>query len=302
MSNANEPQVNRERLTNEQLVTLIRAGENEADTMLKLWQQNQGYIGKIAMSYQAYEDIEDLKQQGYIGLCHAVNSYRPDEGVLFMSYAAFWIRQSMQRYIEDCGSVVRIPANMRQSMRKYKKMVSLFQSQFGRKPTDREACLYLDVSYNRLEELKKGVVLDNMGSLDIPIGEEQDCSLYDVIPGSEGIESTVLDKVQQEELKALIWPLVDALPGKAPEVIRARFLDGKTLKETGQQIGTNIEAARQWQEKGFRELRKPAVRKKLIPFVREDERIYSRGLVGNGVGAFNRTWTSSTERAAIDLF
>ena len=99
MSNTNEPKVNRERLTNEQLVTLIRAGENEADNMLKLWQQNQGYIGKIAMSYQAYEDIEDLKQQGYIGLCHAVNSYRPDEGVLFMSYAAFWIRQSMQRYI-----------------------------------------------------------------------------------------------------------------------------------------------------------------------------------------------------------
>ena len=108
--------------------------------------------------------------------------------------------------------------------------------------------------------------------------------------------------MQQEELKAVIWPLVDALPGKAPEVIRARFLEGKTLKETGQQIGTNIEAARQWQEKGFRELRKPAARKKLIPFVREGERIYSRGLVGNGVGAFNRTWTSSTERAAIDLF
>ena len=59
-------------MTNEQLVALIRAGDNEAENMLVLWQQNKGFIYKIAMKYQGYAEIEDLLQEGYLGLCEAV--------------------------------------------------------------------------------------------------------------------------------------------------------------------------------------------------------------------------------------
>lgn len=107
-------------MTNEQLVIRIRAGIDVAENMLKLWQQNQGFIVAIAKRFQGYEDMEDLKQQGYIGLCQAVDGYNPDEGVPFINYAGFWIRQSMQRYIEDCGSVVRIPVDLRSMIGKYK--------------------------------------------------------------------------------------------------------------------------------------------------------------------------------------
>lgn len=67
-------------MTNEELVARIRAGVDETENMLKLWQQNRGLIHTIARKYAAYEDIEDLEQQGYIGLCDAVQGYRPEEG------------------------------------------------------------------------------------------------------------------------------------------------------------------------------------------------------------------------------
>ena len=95
-------------MTNEQLVLRIKAGEAVADNMLALWQQCQRFIFTIAKRYSAYEDMEDLTQQGYIGLCNAVDGYDPDSETPFINYAAFWIRQSMQRYIDECSGLVKI--------------------------------------------------------------------------------------------------------------------------------------------------------------------------------------------------
>lgn len=136
--------------TNEQLVTLIKSGIDTADNMLKLWQQNQGIIWKIANTYKGYEDLEDLKQQGYIGLCNAVQGYRLEENVPFINYAAFWIRQSMKRYIENNGSIVRVPVDKQQEYRKYKKLIHNFELQIGRKPTEWEVCYYMGISHERL--------------------------------------------------------------------------------------------------------------------------------------------------------
>ena len=100
-------------MSNEQIVVRIQAGENTADNMLKLWQQTESFIAKLAMSYQGYAELEDLKQEGYIGLCEAVRQYDSDKGVPFINYAAFWIRQVMRRYIDNCCSVVRLPVHVR---------------------------------------------------------------------------------------------------------------------------------------------------------------------------------------------
>ena len=93
---------------------------------------------------------------------------------------------------------------------------------------------------------------------------------------------------------------MDDLPGKAPEVLRMRCKQELTLKETGEAMGINMEAVRQWQQKGLRELRRPSRSNLLREFYKDGE-IYSRGVVGGGVGTFNRNWTSSTERTALDM-
>ncbi len=284
-------------MTNEQLVIRIRAGIDVTENMLQLWQQNQGFIAAIAKRFQGYEDMEDLLQQGYIGLCKAVDGYNPDEGVPFINYAGFWIRSVIQRYIEDCGSVVRIPVNLRTKIGRYKKLTAAFLSQFGRNPTDREACYYLGIGYDHLQELKQAMLMDDMGSLDVPIGEGEDGSMYDLLPGQEDPEGEILERMQQEQIRETLWGMVDELPGQQPAVIRMRYQEGKTLKEAGGRIGCTVNQASDIQHKALRAMREPRRANVLQALMYGDT--YSKALKGNGVEHFNRTWTSSTEYAAL---
>ena len=92
-------------MDNEQLVIKIKASIDVADNMLALWQQNRGFIHKIVNQYKAYAEEEDLEQEGYLGLSAAVDHYNPDEGVTFIHYASFWIKQYIARYIRGNGTV-----------------------------------------------------------------------------------------------------------------------------------------------------------------------------------------------------
>ena len=231
-------------MTNEQLVALIQGGYDVADHMLMLWEQNQGLIAKIASKYSEYEDIGDLKQQGYIGLCNAVNAYRPEEGVSFSSYAVFWLKQSMHRYIEECGSVVRISAYTKGLMIKYKRLTAAMLSQYGRRPSDYEAMLYLDIDQESMRRLNRGLVMEQVKSIDVPVGEDENCMLSDLVQSDTDIESEVLDNIQAEQLKALLWDLVSRLPDKEPDIITEIYQNGKTRKETGSLTGTDIERVR----------------------------------------------------------
>lgn len=240
-----------------------------------------------------------LIQQGYFGMCNAVNGYDPENGVSFLHYASFWIRQSIHGYIEDCGKIVRLPRHFRGKLTKYKQFTAAMYAELNRRPTDQELCYYLDVGYEKLEELKRAAVLDKMGSLDVPVGENEESTLCDVVACPDCSENEILDKIQAEQLKTVIWTIVDDLPGIAPEVLRARFQEDLTLKETAARVGTTVEAVRQWQSKGLRELRKPSMSNELKPFIWDDY-VYNQALRGNGAEHFNRTWTSSTERIALE--
>ena len=286
-------------MTNEELAIRIRAGIDVVDNMLILYQQNRGMIEKLAGKYSSMAEKEDLMQEGYIGLCNAVNHWDPDGGAKFLTYAVFWMKQRMRRYIEDCGSVVRIPVNEQQKQREYQKVKAAFEAQIGRKPTERELCHYLGVSRKTLARMENIAGIRKIASLDSYTGDEEDTPLSDMIPGHEDVEGSVLDEIQQEELKAVIWSLVDSLPGQQPEVIRMRYQEGKTLKETGEQIGKSLNYARQLEQAGMRELRKPHIAWKLRPFLYDDV-IRNEGMHGIGVGTFKRTWTSATERVALE--
>lgn len=285
-------------MTNEQLVLRIKAGEAVADNMLTLWQQCQRFIFTIAKKYSAYEDIEDLTQQGYIGLCNAVDGYNPDSETPFINYAAFWIRQSMQRYIDECSGLVKIPFGLQEKTRKYKKFVSAYMANFGRAPSDQEAAYYLGVSYKRLDEVRKAAVAEQVSSLDIPIGDEGGDTFADVVESPERQDNDLLEKLQAEQLKSVLWPLVDELSGRSAEVLRSRFQDDLSLQDAARKIGITDTEVRRWQRKGLQGLRRPSAMRQLLPFVGYDT-VYSEALRGNGAERFNTTWTSSTERVAI---
>lgn len=287
-------------MDNEQLVTRINAGIDTADNMLLLYQQNKGLIYIIAKKYSGLAELDDLAQEGYIGLCEAVSHYEPAAGVKFSSYAGKVIDRHMKRYIYG-NSAVTIPEHMNALLHQYNRLCSSFIARYGRKPTDTEICHYLGLNGKQLALLKKAAQMSRTASLDAPIsGEDGEATLCDTVEADCNTEEEVLERVQQEQLKETIWKAVDSLPECQADVIRQRYAEGKTLQATGDSIGITRERVRQEEYKAFRALRSPYRFERLHSFA--DSMIYNQALHGNGVERFNNTWTSSTERVALEMY
>lgn len=133
-------------MTNEELVTRIKAGIDTADNMLALWQQNRCYIHSIAKRYQGNAEIDDLEQEGYLALYDAIDGYNVDSGYKFLTYATRWVRQRMTRYIQNNGTV-RIPVHEGEKLREYKKLVNAYRIRLGRKPSRHEIADNMCISY-----------------------------------------------------------------------------------------------------------------------------------------------------------
>lgn len=93
--------MSKENLSNEQLVALIQGGVDVQDNLCRLWQQNKAFVTTIAKHFYGCAEFDDLLQEGYLGLCKAVDAYDPDKGS-FVHYAAYWIRQGI--FLESAGT------------------------------------------------------------------------------------------------------------------------------------------------------------------------------------------------------
>ena len=288
-------------MSNEQLALRIKAGEDVADNMLKLWQQNQGMIEELAGKYCYMAEKEDLKQEAYFAICKAVDSYDPDKGSSFLTWAVFWNRQQMQRYCQN-NSTVRVPVHLGEKVQRYKKLQNSFYLHAGRLPDTRECCRYLNCSESELEKIKRGEVISCIGSIDAPAVGSEDGSITvgDNIADPANHYEDMLDDIENQKLKETLWGIVDDLPEQQADVIRVRYQENLTMKETAARTGTTIEVARKCERKALREMRKPSKANRLKAFY-DSSYIYNRALYGNGTVEFNRTWTSSTERVALDL-
>ena len=291
-------------MTNEQLAVRIRAGENVGDNMAILYDQVKDFIHAMAYKYHGQGELEDLEQEGFLALYDAIDHYEADQGVKFLTYASHWIRQRMQKYIQNTGSPLRLSAGRQEAIRKYRKFCTEFQTEQGRKPTEAELCRSLWLTLEQLREIQYDACMTAVKSLDAPIkgaeGEE-DTTLGELAASATDPCEELLDRLEQEELCSILWQCVDSLPGKQPDVIRSRYKDNMTMKQCGQFCGISEAEVRKQQLKALRSLRSGENAKKLRPFLPGDAWIYSGALIGNGVDHFNQTWTSSTERVALEL-
>lgn len=287
-------------MSNEELVARIKAGIDTADNMLTLWEQNKGMICKIARKYCAYADIEDLQQEGYLALYPAIDGYNPDNGNKFLSYATPVIDQRLRRYVYNSGSPVRIPEHERMKIYEYKKVVNAFQTCLGRKPTRQEIARNMGLSDKVVRELEKSVRMGQIASLDMPLKDEGGTdTLIDMIPDENNAMSAVIDDMQQEELKAVIWDIVDSLPEDQRGVIHDRYEHGKSCRQIEVETGIDWGKVCRIENSALRALGSGRNGRTLRPFLNDG--LYNAALHGSGVEHFNRSWTSSTERVALEL-
>ncbi len=291
-------------MTNEQLVSLIKEGVNKKENMETLYQQVRLFIHAIALTYRDIGETEDLEQEGYLALYPAIDGYDPKQGTKFLTYAKYHIQQRMRRYIQQYGSTLRIPAGQDEKVRKYKRFCNAFQMYYGRDPTDRETAVYLNMSLEQVKEVGRNTRMLQVGRLDSPvtgIDGGDGATLGDLVPSGEDMEGDILERLDHEQLRSTLWECVDSLEGKQPEVIRRRFQGRQTFREIGEQWGTDIGEVRKQESKALRELRKHPNSSRLRPFLPEEHDPYGYLWRSAGMESFSRTWTSSTERAAIEM-
>lgn len=286
-------------MSNEELVKKIQQGINQTDNMEQLYSQNRGYIFKMANRYAHVCDVEDLMQEAYFGLYEAVQRYEDTAGVLFMSYASYWVRQSIIRYLENNGLTVRIPSHLYNKIIGYKRLISAFEMQLGRKPTDKELKGHLEVSQQVLEGIKKAYhEFYSIGSLDelIP-GVDGDMQLNEIIADPDiDLENSVVDRMIEDSKRTELWQIVeDNVTPEQNKVITARYRKNMTLEATGQLIGKSIDRARVLQNEALRKLRLSRITRQLHEkFEINYARVYNGSLTG-----FRSRWFSIVEDIAI---
>ena len=250
----------------------------------------------MARRYSAAAEIEDLEQEGYLGLCEAVRHYDPERGS-FLTYASFWIRQGMRRFIENSGSLVRLPSHIRDEVQRYQGAVKDYQKQYGRKPQEAALCWLLGISREKLRRIQKAAEMEQIQSLSEPLRGEGDFSLEDYIPSGEDLERDVAERLDREAVSRELWLVVDSLPDRLPETVRFRYRDGMSLKEIGQCMKLSEAQARKLEQEAIRTLRLPRKSRKLRGYY--EEYLAASPVCHVGTKQFNTTWTSAIEKEVL---
>lgn len=288
-------------MTNEQLALRVRAGDDVAASMAALIDQVRPFAYQQAARYKGLTELEDLQQEAILALYAAVDHYDSERGS-FLSVAALWIRKQLQQYV-DQNSGYRLPYGRIAKVRKFRKAYAEYQERTGREPQEGDLAAILHVTTEQIREIEMDSYMSSTARLDAPLSDDPEGgTLGDLAADPEGLEDSFVAAADQEELAALLWPLVDDLPGKQPEVIRGIYQRTSSAPQIAAELGIGEQEAVNLHKKALRALRKPERSNRLRPYLPEAEQIYMDAMKGNGVGIWKRTETSSTERAAIKAY
>ncbi|CAB4876579.1 MAG: sigma-70 family RNA polymerase sigma factor [Actinobacteria bacterium] len=242
-------------LTKEQEVELsmgIERGDLAAKE--RMINSNLRLVVSVARRYQGHGlDMTDLVQEGMLGLIRAVEKFDYRKGFKFSTYGTLWIRQAIQRGLENSARTIRLPVHVNQRMRAIARAEREMAALLGRDPTDAELAETTDLPIEEILEARKAAM--GVTSLDIGIGEDGDTTLGDLLP-SDGPMPSELAEINDRKL--LVRDAVSALPASERTVLELRFgltgEDPTTLAQTGRELGVTPERARQLEEQGLRRL------------------------------------------------
>ena len=198
-------------MSNEELVASIQKQTiDNSRGMEQLYNQNKGIIHRMAKKYSSYAEMDDLLQEAYIGLYEAVRRYNENMGVKFITYAFSWIKQSITRYIENNGNIIRIPVHRHNMLSRYKKLLERYEKEYNRKPTKEEIGNILQLFPDQVEKLQKDYDRMSTKSLDALVagGDNEKITVADTIPDDTDIENMVLDDIIDKQFKEEFWGLI----------------------------------------------------------------------------------------------
>ncbi len=244
----------------------VKNGSEEAFNHLV--RSNLRYVVSVANRYKGLGlSLEDLINEGNIGLIHAIRRFDPDRGVKLITYAVWWIRQSIMHAIADQTGTVRLPIKQAGLMHKISSTYRTLRQELGREATTEELAERLQVKMGDIENVMR--VYRTYLSLDAPISEGGETSYLDMLEEKDAVSAE--ENLFQHSMEDDIDELLRDLEPREKEIIRMRFgFDGDpmTLEEIGRKIGLSRERIRQIEKKVFRRFRARAKNKTLLDYLR----------------------------------
>lgn len=255
-------------LTAEEEIALARKiKEGDKDALQKLTRANLRFVVSVAKQYQHQGlSLPDLINEGNIGLIKAAEKFDDTRGFKFISYAVWWIRQSIMQALADQSRLVRLPLNQVGSVNKINKISNKFEQEFERKPSIAEIAEEINLSQERVSDAIKGN--NRHVSMDAPLTDGNYNGLADLLQGNDGqdIDTHLLLESLREELK-LALNILDERERFVIEAFYGINQPEMTLQEIGAKKGLTRERARQIREKAIRKLRKNTQNKLLKSYL-----------------------------------
>jgi RNA polymerase primary sigma factor len=207
-----------------------------------------------ARRYQGHGlPMEDLVQEGMLGLIRAVEKFDWRRGFKFSTYGTLWIRQAIQRGLQNTGRTIRVPVHVAQREVKVRKVESELSTKLGREPTDEEISHAAKLPVDEVAELRE--LSRALTSLDQPVGDDGETAFGDLLASDR---PEPVEEIAFAERERRVNDVVEQLPEAERNVIRLRFgLTGeepRTLRQTGSELGITAERARQLEERGLKRL------------------------------------------------
>ncbi|MFT6747262.1 MAG: RNA polymerase primary sigma factor [Glaciecola sp.] len=237
-----------------ELAVKIRAGDQQA--LEKLTKANLRFVVSVSKQYQGQGlTLPDLINEGNLGLIKAAKKFDETRGFKFISYAVWWIRQSVIQAISEQSRLVRLPLNKIGSLGKIRKGISQLEQQLEREPIAKEISDFLELTENEVENALK--LNGRHMSVDAPFNEGEDHGLLDVLEDSSSLKAD--NELMQESLKKEINRTLAKLPERESEVVKLFYGIGGvreiSLDEIGSRFNLTRERVRQIKEKAIKRLR-----------------------------------------------
>lgn len=249
-----------------ELAQRIKAGDQIA--LEKLTKANLRFVVSVAKQYQNQGlTLPDLINEGNLGLIKAAQRFDETRGFKFISYAVWWIRQSILQALAEQSRIVRLPLNKIGSINKINKTYAFLEQSHERPPSAEEIAKELDMTINDVKESMK-----NSGrhvSMDAPLIEGEDSNLYDVLNSGESPNPD--RKLLHESLRIEINRALETLTPREADVVKLYFGLGEhqpmTLEEIGETFDLTRERVRQIKEKAIRRLKHTSRSKILMTYL-----------------------------------
>lgn len=227
----------------------LASSEGDEKAFNKLVRSNLRYVVNVANRYKGFGlSLEDLINEGNIGLINAIKRFDPERGVKLITYAVWWIRQSIMHALANQRSTVRLPVKQAGLLHKISIMFEKLRQEFKREPTTFELSERLNIKVADIEKLIR--VNRKYLSLDATVSPDDDTSYLDLLeePSAASVEENVVQHSLEEEVEDLLAEL----DPRERDIIRMRYgFDGEamTLEEIGNKLGLSRERIRQIEKK-----------------------------------------------------